>query len=114
MAKKQRDRGRGAAPSEQQPQSQPPATDPWLQPGAIQGVARLISLMGAIAVGLLVFELLQPHVPYWLALVSGLVACIPTRAALLWLERAWLRAVARKAERRQSANQPDSPRAKTK
>jgi len=105
---KQRTKPR-ARPTGTPPQpSQPPTSQPALPSSAIQNVARLISLMGAIAVGLLVFELLQPHVPYWLALVIGLVACIPTRAALLWLERAWLRAVARKAARRQ-ANRDSGP-----
>jgi hypothetical protein len=113
LAKKQSARAR-STPQPQPQQSQPSASDPRLQPGALHNIARMISLMGAVAVGLLVFELLQAPIGYWPALILGLIACIPTRAALLWLERIWLRAVARKAQRRQAANQPDAPRAKTK
>ena len=59
---------------------------------------RLISLMAATAVALLVYEVLNGALGWW-ALVLGLVAGIVARAAFLWLERAWLRAALRRAQR---------------
>jgi len=59
---------------------------------------RLAALLAATAVALLVFEALQ-NLGFWPALIIGFVAAIIARAVFYWLERAWLRAAARRAHR---------------
>lgn len=63
---------------------------------------RLIGLMAATAVALLAYELLAGPLGWW-ALGVGLVAGIIARAAFLWLERAWLHAALRRAQRAEQA-----------
>jgi len=87
---------RGSTPK---PEPQPQPSGPVVTPRAMLNALRLIGLMAATAVALLVYELLAGTINFWWALVIGMVAGIVARAAFLWLERAWLRAVARRAER---------------
>jgi membrane protease YdiL (CAAX protease family) len=58
--------------------------------------------MSATIIALLVFSLLQKPLGFWPALIVGFVAGILARAALLWVERIWLRAVVRRARSRQA------------
>ncbi len=79
--------------------AQPQSSGPVVTPRAMLNALRLIGLMAATAVALLVYELLAGTINFWWALVIGMVAGIVARALFLWLERVWLRAVARRAER---------------
>jgi hypothetical protein len=63
------------------------------------GTLRLVALMSATIVALLVFEFLQIPLGFWPALGIAFVAGILARAAFVWLERVWLGAGARRAQR---------------
>ncbi len=80
-----------------QPAQEP--SGPTLRPSAMFSALRLAALMAATAVALLVFELLQQPLGFWPALLIGFGAAIIARAVFYWLERAWLRAAARRAHR---------------
>jgi hypothetical protein len=95
--KKRRTSASAASPAKQE--SQTPA--PEFNPTALQGALRLISLMGGVGVGILVYELLLKPVGNWPAVFIGLAAAFLARLILIWLERLWIRALIRRAERRQ-------------
>ena len=107
MANKKRQTSRsaraGGAPPPQ-PQNQGSA----LRANPMLGTLRLVALMSATIVALLVFELLQTPIGFWPALGVGFAAGILARAGFIWLERVWLRAVARKAQARE-AGRADGP-----
>jgi hypothetical protein len=69
-------------------------------PASLQGALRMISLMGGVGVGILVYELLLKPVGNWPAVFIGLAAAFLARLFLIWLERLWIRALIRRAERR--------------
>jgi len=93
--KKQRASSSGSMNDASPPQEQ--GQTPTLRATAMQGTLRLVALMSATIVALLVFELLQNSLGFWPALGIGFVAGIVARLALVWLERLWLRAAARRA-----------------
>lgn len=80
------------------PKPEPQAAGPAIRPRAMLNALRLAGLMAATAVALLAYELLVRPLGWW-ALAAGLVAGIIARAAFLWLERAWLHAALRRAQR---------------
>jgi hypothetical protein len=90
---------RRTSASPTQSEQQTPAQE--FNPQALQGALRLISLMGGVGVGLLTYELLLKPVGNWPAVFIGLAAAFLARFVLIWLERLWIRALIRRAERRQ-------------
>ena len=70
-----------------------------MRANAMLGTLRLVALMSATIVALLVFEFLQIPLGFWPALGIAFVAGIIARAAFVWLERVWLGAAARRAQR---------------
>lgn len=95
--KKKQTRASAASPA----QSKPETSTPQFNPMALQNALRLISLMGGVGVGILVYELLLKPVGNWPAIFIGLAAAFLTRLVLIWLERLWIRSLIRRAERRQ-------------
>ena len=89
--------GRASAPPPQE-ESQAPT----LRASTMRGTLRLIALLSATCVALLVYELLLNPLGFWPALGIGFVAGILARLALVWLERLWLRAAARRALAREA------------
>lgn len=81
--------------------SDPQMPAPAFNPQALQGALRLISLLGGVGVGLMLYELLLRPLGNWPAVFIGLAAALLARAALIWLERLWIRSLIRRAERRQ-------------
>lgn len=92
--KKRASAAEGAAKSEPQTPTQ------QFNPASLQGALRMISLMGGVGVGILVYELLLKPVGNWPAVFIGLAAAFLARLFLIWLERLWIRALIRRAERR--------------
>lgn len=80
--------------------NEPPTPAQQFNPASLQGALRMISLMGGIGVGILVYELLLKPVGNWPAVFIGLAAAFLARLFLIWLERLWIRALIRRAERR--------------
>jgi fructose-specific phosphotransferase system IIC component len=64
----------------------------------------MVALLSATVVALAVFAVLQQPLGFWPALVAGFLAGVLARAALLWVERLWLRAVVRRAQAQQAAS----------
>src|SRR5690348_7751203 len=99
--------GRWTMPTKKRQASASPANTeaqtqaPEFNPQALQGALRLISLMGGVGVGLLTYELLLKPIGNWPAVFIGLAAAFLARFVLIWLERLWIRALIRRAERRQ-------------
>ena len=111
MANKKRRASASPANNDNDPQTQAPAFNPT----ALQGALRMISLMGGIGVGLIIYELLLRPLGTWPAVFIGLAAAFLARFALIWLERLWIRSLIRRAERRQLervADQLEQPKPK--
>lgn len=90
-----------------------PGQGPSLRANAMLGTLRLVALMSATIVALLVFEALQNTLSFWPALGIAFVAGIIARAAFVWLERVWLGAAARRAQRLE-AQRNEPPKAPDK
>ena len=104
-------RASAASPAKSEPQT--PAQE--FNPASLQGALRMISLMGGVAAGILVYELLLKPVGNWPAVFIGLAAAFLARFFLIWLERLWIRALIHRAERRhleQLADQIDQSKPK--
>lgn len=101
--KKKRASARAASPAKSEPQT--PAQQ--FNPASLQGALRMISLMGGVGVGILVYELLLKPVGNWPAVFIGLAAAFLARFVLIWLERLWIRSLIRRAERRHLAQLAD-------
>ncbi len=109
MASKKRRASSAGRPGGSTP---PPLQDqqPSLRASAMLGTLRFAALLSATAVALLVFEVLERPIGFWPALGVAFVAGIIARAGLVWLERAWLRAVARRAQRLAARREEQSKR----
>ena len=92
-----------ASPANREPET--PAQQ--FNPASLQNALRLISLMGGVGVGILVYELLLKPLGNWPAVFIGLAAAFLARFLLIWLERLWIRSLMRRAERRQAAVPPN-------
>jgi hypothetical protein len=100
VAKRRRSGGKntGAVP----PPTQPTDPTPAVKSSAVFGGLRLVALLSATVIALAVYGVLQGPLSYWPALIIGLAAGVLARAALLWVERLWLRSLVRRARARQS------------
>ena len=89
-----------ASAAEGAAQNEPQRPAQEFNPASLQGALRMISLMGGVGVGILVYELLLKPVGNWPAVFIGLAAAFLARLFLIWLERLWIRSLIRRAERR--------------
>ncbi len=102
MAKRRRSGGRGTRAGAAPPPAEPADPTPAIKSSAVFGGLRLAALLSATVIALVVYGVLQGPLGYWPALILGLVSGVLARAALLWVERLWLRALVRRARARQA------------